>query len=177
MHFKNFMIDFFLLVNSFSWDLISYLIKHFCCRVNWEKFTPPTIVAKRVPKTRVSGTRSTVEKWVEGMLNKAFLYFFCQMFAIFDDFSKWSPPKVLWRFEKSSNMAKLWQKKKNSFVQLASNPFFGWFRVPENQISSTRSAITTNTIRKSYEFIKKYRKPSFPFNLSKLKYLFFKSLI
>ena len=33
------------------------------------------VVAEREPKTRVSGTRSIVEKWVEGKLNKAFLHF------------------------------------------------------------------------------------------------------
>ena len=35
-----------------------------------------------------------------------FFFIFCQMFAIFDDFSKWSTaPKVLQNFEKSSNLA------------------------------------------------------------------------
>ena len=34
-----------------------------------------------------SGTRSTMEKWVEGQLNTAF-FIFCQVFAIFDDLSK-----------------------------------------------------------------------------------------
>ena len=43
MHFlkKILWLTFSCCLNSFSWDLISYLIKHFCCRVNWEKFTPP----------------------------------------------------------------------------------------------------------------------------------------
>ena len=29
----------------------------------------------------------------------------------------------------------IWQKLKKTLVRLAFNPFFGWFRVPENQIS------------------------------------------
>ena len=34
-------------------------------------------------------------------------FVFCQIFSIIDDFfSKWYMPKVLWNFEKSSNMAK-----------------------------------------------------------------------
>ena len=38
-------------------------------------------------------------------------FIFCQTYAmpIFDDFSKWSIPKVLRNFEKSSNMANIWQ--------------------------------------------------------------------
>ena len=41
--------------------------------------------AERVPETRVSDIRSsTVEKWVEGKLNKAFFIFP----PIFDDLSK-----------------------------------------------------------------------------------------
>ena len=33
------------------------------------------VVAERVPEIRVLGTRSTVEKWYKGKLNKAFLHF------------------------------------------------------------------------------------------------------
>ena len=45
------------------------------------------------PETQVSGTRNTMEKWVKVKLNKAFLLFF----ALFDDFSKQSMPKALWK--------------------------------------------------------------------------------
>ena len=44
-------------------------------------------MTERVPETRVLGTRSAMEKWVEGKLNKDFLHFW-QIFAIFEDFSK-----------------------------------------------------------------------------------------
>ena len=37
---------------------------------------------------RVSVTRNQCEKWVELKLNKAFIFIFSQIFAIFDDFSK-----------------------------------------------------------------------------------------
>ena len=50
--------------------------------------------------------------------------------AIFNDFSKWSRSKVLKNFEKSSNMANVWQKKKKSLVQLAFNPFLGKISSP-----------------------------------------------
>ena len=68
------------------------------------------------------------ESWIVG------LFFITQIFALFDDFSKWNVPKTLWKFEKWSNMAKLWQKMKKSLVQLAINPFFIWFWVTENLI-------------------------------------------
>ena len=47
-----------------------------------------------------------------------FSSFFANFFlAIFDDFSKWSSPKTLKNFEKSSNMPKKnWQKMKKNFV-------------------------------------------------------------
>ena len=61
--------------------------------------------------------------WKSGKLNsRAFLHSLPNFFALFDDFSKWSVPKTLWKFEKSSNMAKLWQKMKKNLIQLAFNP-------------------------------------------------------
>ena len=62
---------------------------------------------------------STMEKWLEGKLNKAVLHFF----AIFDDFSKWSALKALRHLEKSSTMPKIRQKMRKSLAQLASNHF------------------------------------------------------
>ena len=45
----------------------------------------------QIPETWVLDSGSAaLEKW--GFINKAFLHFFI---AIFDDFSKWSAPKVL----------------------------------------------------------------------------------
>ena len=42
-------------------------------------------------------------------------FIFCQLFVIFDDFSKWSTLK---NFEKSTNMAKIWQKMKKALFNL-----------------------------------------------------------
>ena len=51
-------------------------------------------------------------------------------------------------FEKSSKMAKIWQKMKKSLVGLAFNHafnlLFSWFQVPENQISGTHSDTNTH---------------------------------
>ena len=72
----------------------------------------------RISKIRVLtfGYPESDEKWVEGKLNKAFLHFL----AIFDDFSKLrSTFSSVFHFEKSSNMAKIWQKIKNCLI----NPF------------------------------------------------------
>ena len=55
----------------------------------------------------------------EGKLNKAFLHFF----AIFDDFPKFLSNFSILIFEKSSNMAKLFQKMKKSLVKFAVNEF------------------------------------------------------
>ena len=38
--------------------------------------------------------------WVERKLNKVFLHFFPQIFAIFDDFSNWCTPNAMRNFEK-----------------------------------------------------------------------------
>ena len=47
------------------------------------------VVVEWVPETRILGTCSSMEKWVVGKFNKAFLHFlpnFCHI--IFDDISK-----------------------------------------------------------------------------------------
>ena len=41
-----------------------------------------------IPESLVLGI-ITMRKWVYGKLNKAFLHLFCQIFGIFDYFSKW----------------------------------------------------------------------------------------
>ena len=64
---------------------------------------------------------------------------FSSFFGVFDDFSKWRALKVLRNFEKSSNVPQIWQKMKKSLVQLAFNPFFGWFQVPETRVSGIHS--------------------------------------
>ena len=55
-------------------------------------------MVEQVPETRVLGTRSTMEKWVEGMTEQGFSSVFAQILAIFVAFSKWSALKVLWNF-------------------------------------------------------------------------------
>ena len=62
-------------------------------------------------------------------------FIFCQMFAIFDDFSKWSSPKMR-KFEKSWNIPK-WKK---VLFDLPSTHFFTELRVPETRILSARCA-------------------------------------
>ena len=46
------------------------------------------------------------------LVEQGFYSLFCQIFAIFDDFSKWSALKVLGNFEKSSNMRKNFGEKR-----------------------------------------------------------------
>ena len=48
--------------------------------------------------------------------------------AFFDDFSKWSTPKVLWNFEKSLNILNN-EEKPCQICQLST--FFGWFCYPK----------------------------------------------
>ena len=69
-----------------------------------------------------------MEKWVQGKLIKDFLHFLPNFGHIW-----WfvKLPQCVFHFEKSSNMSKIWQKMKRSPVQIAFNPFFGWFRAPD----------------------------------------------
>ena len=67
--------------------------------------------------------------------NKTFLYF-CWIFGIVDDFSKWSKPKVMQNFEKSPNISTIWQQMKKNLVQLAWIQIFGLFHLPHvNKLS------------------------------------------
>ena len=50
---------------------------------------------------------------------------FASFFAIFDDFSKWSTPKALWDFEKSSIMGGRDLARKLLKKALFDLPFFG----------------------------------------------------
>ena len=72
-------------------------------------------MAERAPENRVSGIRSTMEKWVEGKLNKAFLHFLAKNFLT----------AYLMIFQSETYIAKNWQKMKKIIVQLAFNPLFG----------------------------------------------------
>ena len=51
-----------------------------------------------------------------------FSSFFVKFFLCIEDFSKWNITNVLLNFEKSSKMAKIWQKMKKIHVQLSFNP-------------------------------------------------------
>ena len=85
------------------------------------------IVVERVPGTRNPGFGyySTMQKWVEGMLNKAFfLHFLPYLF----DFSNWCPQKVLRNFE----IHQIWQKKwRKAFFGFLSTHFTDDNRYPK----------------------------------------------
>ena len=55
----------------------------------------------------------------KGKLNKAFLHFFCQIFGIFNDFTKFCSTFGALHFEKSSNMAKNEEKPCLTCLKLA----------------------------------------------------------
>ena len=76
----------------------------------------------RIPENWVFGynPKSIRDKWIESKLNKGFLHY---CFAKFDDFSKFHIAFGAHQFEKSSNMAKIWQEMKEYLVQLAFYPF------------------------------------------------------
>ena len=61
---------------------------------------------------------------------RIFFIFFAKFFGIFDDFSKWRHAAKIWKIIiYAKNLTKKWRK---SLFNLPSNPFFGWFWVPEN---------------------------------------------
>ena len=73
----------------------------------------------------------SVEKWIEGKLNKAFLHFLAKLFALFDDFSKWSILQRCCRTMKNHQIwKKMWQKMQTTFLQ----PIF--FLIPGTQKSN-----------------------------------------
>ena len=79
-----------------------------------------------------------MEKWVEKcMLNKAFLHFLPYLIIFQNLLHHRCAP--LWKIIKYGKT--IWQKMKKSLVQLAFNPFFGWFRV-----SSIHSAVTMECV-------------------------------
>ena len=67
----------------------------------------------REPEIGFSGTRNQTKNGFKASWTKPFL-----IFAIFDYFSKWSILNVLQNFEKSSNIAKIWQLVKKSLDNL-----------------------------------------------------------
>ena len=94
-----------------------------------------------------TGTRNSIfgypessEKWVEGKLNKAFL-FFSQIFAIFDDLFKFCSTFGMHHFEKSSKNLEM--KKKPCSTCAPFKPFphsTAGTQNPVTQFSGTRSA-------------------------------------
>ena len=100
--------------------------------------------SERAPITQILGTRSTMEKWVEGKLNKDFLYLLLNFCHIWWFFKVEHTPKSLRNLEKSSYMHNFWWKmEKNTLFNLPSTPFFGWlwvyqkigFRVESNNLT------------------------------------------
>ena len=73
-------------------------------------------------------------EWIIGLrqVEQGFSSFLCQIFGIFDGFAKFHSAFGMLHFEKSSNMAKIWQKTNKSASMV--------LRVPEPRGSSPRSA-------------------------------------
>ena len=93
------------------------------------------LLVEGVTETRVSGTCSTVEKYGLKASRTRLFITFCQIFVIFDDFSKFrSSAFGALNFEKSSNKAKIWEKIK--ILQHAFNPFI--HGTSKTQFSGTR---------------------------------------
>ena len=64
------------------------------------------------PDIRIAGSRNAMEKWVEGKLDKAIFFIFCQIFTIFDDFSKLHSAFSALYYEESSKMKPKYLAKK-----------------------------------------------------------------
>ena len=73
---------------------------------------------------------------------------FCQIFGIFDEFSKLFSGCGVLHFEKLSNMPKIWQKMKKVLIRLALNPFLHGSGTkdtqPETRVSGTSSTTSRN---------------------------------
>ena len=80
----------------------------------WNRSGLARIIVKervRLPETRVSGTHSDVEKWVEGKSNEAFSSCFANFFSYLMIFQRMAYKMLLQNFEKSSKyMANIRQK-------------------------------------------------------------------
>ena len=68
------------------------------------------------------------EMGLKGKLNKAFLHFLPNVWTYLTNSQNGSCSKKLWKIIK---VPKIWQKNRKSLVQLALNPFFGLFWVPD----------------------------------------------
>ena len=72
---------------------------------------------------------------VPGISQKKLFFNFCQISAIFDDFSYFCSTFSALHFEKSSNLAQIWQKlAENSLFDLPETHFSIVLSVPETQI-------------------------------------------
>ena len=81
--------------------------------------------------------------------------FFCQILGIIDDIFRVQHAEgtmKLWKIV--LNMPKIWQQMKKSLVQLALNPFFNWFWIPENLILSTQSITRYDPILQIQPFLR-----------------------
>ena len=67
----------------------------------------------------VSGFRNALRQ-----VERGFSSFFCLIFGIFDDFSKYSAPKALRNFKKSSNMPKKLAKNEETPYSTCRKPIF-----------------------------------------------------
>ena len=83
------------------WNIYEFLIHTNILLLKWGYYY--TLVAEW-------GTRNADFRYYLGLQQG-----FSSFIAIFDDFSKWSTPKALWNFEKSSNIGK--KEEKHSFLK------------------------------------------------------------
>ena len=65
----------------------------------------------------------------------------------------WVP--ILLRINGSKATAKIWQKMKKSLVQLALNPFFGWFWIPDLSLVCTIGSISSKIVIENWILTKK----------------------
>ena len=127
--------------NGITGNLILGIGQYFQC--NHQQFTQSwrpkctsskgfSLVMDRVlPETRVSGFGIAMENWLKTCWTRLF-FIFCQIFDMFDEFSKWSLPMALQNFKKSSSV--LYQKKGNTPCSPCLKPiFFADFGYPKIQ--------------------------------------------
>ena len=97
-----------------------------------------------VPKIQFLGTRNQLKTQFKANQTMLFLIF-CQIFGIFDDFSKFNSAFGMLYFGNSSKMAKFWQKMMKNLVRLAFTHFFIVLQIPNIRVSGTCS--TTNILK------------------------------
>ena len=137
-------------VFTFGWKWMSFWIFHtvicimaehisFCPWPNKPKYREEFLKLKRLSCITIFQDIfefSAVEYWVLRQVERGFSSCFAIFLPYVMIFSKYSAPKVLWNFEKSSDMAKILRNPDSSG---APNHFLGWFWAPRTQVLGTRN--------------------------------------